>query len=111
MKKNPITREEVKKRISGLPIETQREMVCALVGHSHLLTQCFGYHYCARCGDQVGDSLGGSFRDEENKMKLAIINCACDKCSDSYAAFTWKDLFLVPDEHIKTAKEQFSKAE
>ena len=101
--------KEVKSRIGGIDEEVQQKMVCAMVGHSRLLTQCFGYHHCARCGAQVGDSLGGSFRDVDNKMGLTIINCACEKCSTSYAAFTWKDLFMVSKKILGTAKKQFGK--
>ena len=104
-----MTLEEVKSRIAGLDKEAQQKMVCAMVGHSRLLTQCFGYHYCARCDAQVGDSLGGSFSDPDNKIGLAIINCACEKCSSSYANFTWKDLFMVPEKTLSTAKKQFAK--
>ena len=104
-----LTLEEVKSRIAGLDEEVQQKMVCAMVGHSRLLTQFFGYHYCARCNAQVGDSLGGSFRDPDNKIGLAIINCACKKCSASYAAFTWKDLFMVPKKTLRVAKKQFAK--
>ena len=30
-----------------------RAMACAILGHSHLVTNCMCYKYCARCGDQV----------------------------------------------------------
>ena len=105
-----LTLEDVKVRIAGLAEETQRKMVCALVGHSRLLTHFFGYHYCARCEAQVGDSLGGAFQDRDNKLKLAILGCTCEQCVSNYAAFDWKDTFLVPKEKLAEAESQFGKA-
>jgi hypothetical protein len=35
-------------------VNTFRLIFCAVFRHSRLLTNCFGYKYCARCGEQLG---------------------------------------------------------
>lgn len=32
---------------------------CVLFGHTYFITSFFGYQYCGRCNDQIGDTLGG----------------------------------------------------
>jgi hypothetical protein len=44
-------------------LEKRRRIFCATYGHSRLRDFFFGYHYCARCGDTLGDSLGGAYVD------------------------------------------------
>ena len=61
-----MTREEYEKKIAALePLdnEKRKRVTCSLLGHSHITTGCFGYVYCARCGEQIGDVLGGFFYD------------------------------------------------
>lgn len=43
----------------------KRRIFCATHGHSRLRDFFFGYHYCARCGDTLGDSLGSMYSDSE----------------------------------------------
>ncbi len=43
-----------------LTVEQRRRIFCVKHGHSRLREFCFGYHHCARCGDLLGDSLGGA---------------------------------------------------
>jgi hypothetical protein len=47
------------KAIVDAPIESVRKMLCLMVGHPPVVEVCFGYQNCARCGEQVGDMLGG----------------------------------------------------
>ena len=50
-----MTREEYEKKIAALePLddEKRKSVTCALLGHSHITTGCFGYVYCARCGSK-----------------------------------------------------------
>lgn len=84
---------EVEHRISGLPEEQQKAVVCALVGHSRIQTICFGYFYCGRCGSQVGDSWGATYRAEG----VVIVGHNCDKCRANYENVTWRDTFLAVD--------------
>ena len=91
-----ITMDEVHKRIDGLPPETQKAIVCALVGHSRIQAYCFGYWSCGRCEEQVGDSLGGSY-NAEGCVIVRHLGNSCQRCRENYAALTWKDTFMAPD--------------
>lgn len=46
-----------------LTLEQQRAIYCVKHGHSRLRDFFFGYHSCCRCGQQLGDSLGGVYSD------------------------------------------------
>ena len=93
------SRIEVMKRIKGLEAETQKGVVCALVGHSRIQTTFFGYYYCARCGDQVGDKLGASY----DSSGIVVVGHNCDQCRENAKAFTWKDTLLAPDPFVSKA--------
>jgi hypothetical protein len=93
------TLKEVKARIAGLDEVTQKSVVCALVGHSNIITGCLGYWNCGRCDAQIGDSLGGSFQP----VNQVIIGHDCKTCRANAKKLTWKDTFLAPDP-FKTAE-------
>lgn len=73
-------------------------LVCSLLGHSDITEFCFGYHSCARCGTQLGDSLGGAYLNERE----VIINHRpggkpCKACRTNYKILSWKDKLFVQD--------------
>jgi hypothetical protein len=68
-----ITLKEVKERIKGLDAKTAKSVVCSLVGHSRIQEFCFGYYTCARCGAQVGDSLGSMYPEPKQPLSWGII--------------------------------------
>lgn len=70
-----------------------RKAFCATYGHSNIVENCFRYRYCARCGEQVGDSLGGYYRNPNE----VIIGHNCDVCRENYKKMGWKDKFLCPN--------------
>ena len=74
-------------------MEKLKHVFCALFGHSNIITTFFGYVYCARCGDQIGDSLGGYYEN----TGAVIIGHNCPKCKANYAKLTWRDKFLAPN--------------
>ena len=41
--------------------EQKMRIYCVKHGHAKYITMCFGYVHCGRCGDQIGDRLGGVF--------------------------------------------------
>lgn len=92
-----MTKAEVKKRIAGLGEGQQKEMVCVLVGHSRILEFCFGYHHCARCMALLGDSLAGSYQDNNavypSHLGRKIKGC---NCAENAKAMTWRDTFKAP---------------
>ena len=80
-----ITRKEL--------IYKMKHIVCALIGHSKIQTACFGYYYCGRCSDQVGDALGSIYPQAEQAV---IIGHNCETCRKNYKKMTWRDKFMVP---------------
>jgi len=74
--------------------DAQRKAVtCSLIGHSRIQTACFGYFNCARCGEQLGDSLGGCYDAKD----AVIVGHDCETCRKNFETCTWKDTFLAPD--------------
>jgi hypothetical protein len=71
-------------------MEKLKKVFCALFRHSNIETVCFGYHSCARCGEQLGDSLAGAY---QNKNVVGV-RCDCDECRKNYAAMGFMDTFL-----------------
>lgn len=94
-----MSEDEVMRRVADLPPETAKEVVCALIGHSRIITTCFGYLHCARCKAEIGDMLGGASDAKAN----VIVGHDCPTCRENALALTWKDTLMAPD--------PFSKAE
>jgi methionyl-tRNA synthetase len=74
--------------------ETIKKLACIWLGHSMIMTSFFGYHYCGRCGETLGDTLAGSFPQGNYAV---IIGHNCEKCKENYENMTWKDKLFVPD--------------
>lgn len=69
-----------------------KSVFCAIFGHSRIQTTFFGYYYCGRCGDQLGDTLAGVYPANT----VVIKNHNCKVCFKNYKKCSWKDKFLVP---------------
>lgn len=83
-----------KLKLLDLKDDDQRnKVVCSLIGHSNIVSTCFGYVYCGRCNEQIGDSLGSYF----DGSKVVIIGHNCNTCRENYKALTWKDKLFCPD--------------
>lgn len=82
------------KALGNLDKSTRNSIVCVLIGHSLIQTTCFGYHYCGRCGDQVGDTLGSVYPGAEEAV---IVDHNCKTCRKNYKSLTWKDKIYAPD--------------
>lgn len=94
MSKKPMGLNEVRKRVAGLSKEQRNAMVCALVGHSQIVTTCFGYVHCGRCEAQVADQLGGIWGSAKESV---IVGHACPTCKKNYRRMGWKDKLYVAD--------------
>ena len=70
-----------------------RKVICALWGHSNIETICFGYHYCGRCKEQIGDSLAGIYENHD----AVVVGHNCDICRTNYKKLSWKDKLLAPN--------------
>ena len=59
--------------------EKRARIYCAVHGHANYVINCFGYVHCGRCGDQIGDRLGGVF-DMSNKIAVGCKDQSCGIC-------------------------------
>ncbi len=73
--------------------ETEKDIVCALVGHSDIINICFGEVTCGRCGDILGDTIIGLYDTKEN----VVIGHDCKTCRKNFKKLTWRDKFMAPD--------------
>ena len=92
-----MTEAELLNKIAALGdiTEDQRNaIVCSLIGHSKIQTFCFGYYSCARCGTQLGDSLGSSY---PSASEVVIVGHNCPTCRANYEKLGWKDKLFCPD--------------
>lgn len=88
-----MNQDEVEKRIQGLQPEQATAVVCALIGHSRIVTTCMGYVHCARCNAQIGDTLAGASSTQSN----VIVGHDCPTCRENIKTCTWVDTFMTPD--------------
>ncbi|KKK68228.1 hypothetical protein LCGC14_2946170 [marine sediment metagenome] len=98
-----LTRTQVLVRLKGLPSGQQKSVVCALMGHSRIVTTCFGYVYCGRCEAQVGDMLAGVFCGAQEAV---IVGHDCATCRSNYKVLAWYDKFLVKNPFTKRERGQ-----
>lgn len=89
-----MTKKEVLKKIESIPKKNKAAVLCALVGHSRVVTTYWGYFYCARCEAQIGDSLGGVFSAAPT---CAIVGHDCKLCRKNYKEMGWEHKLLSPD--------------
>lgn len=75
-----------------------KRIICVLWGHSNIQSGFWGYWYCGRCEDQVGDSLGGIYWNENT----VVIGHNCNKCQSNYKKLSWKDKLLTPNPFKET---------
>jgi hypothetical protein len=86
------TEAELTAYVAGLGREAAA-VVCALIGHSRVQSQCFGYYSCERCETQIGDTLGSSY---PGAASAVVLDHHCDTCRDNAKALTWRDTFMLP---------------
>ena len=92
-----MTRQEYDAKMAALEPATQEQrkaITCSLLGHSLIVTQCFGYIYCARCGTQLGDQWISGY---ENAPHAVFVGHNCAQCRCNYAALGWEHKVLCPD--------------
>lgn len=95
-----MTKADLRKRIKGLAEDEQRRVVCALIGHSKVISQCFGYLTCERCDEQIGDTLGGAADASAN----VLVGHDCPVCRKNVKTLTWRDTFMLKPEATAHAK-------
>ncbi|NSW82739.1 MAG: hypothetical protein HPY90_05600 [Syntrophothermus sp.] len=86
----------------GINDESQRnKVVCALIGHSKIVSMCFGYVYCGRCDEQIGDTLAGGF----DASKCVVIGHNCKTCRENYKNLTWEDTIYCKQPFHENVKD------
>jgi len=91
-----MTKSELTKKLKALGKVTKAQrnrIVCSLIEHSRIQTTCMGYFYCSRCGDQVGDSLGGFY----DPTDIVIVGHNCFMCRKNLKKLNWKDKLYAPN--------------
>lgn len=99
----PTKRSKRLKNAQKDSLEVRRRVYCARHGHSKVHDFFFGYHYCARCEAQLGDSLGGFYQDDEavlvHHANVFVLNGTryegCH-CPENTKKLTKHDLALLP---------------
>ncbi len=75
-----------------------KAVICALFGHSRLVTNCMGYKDCARCGERLGDVIAGAGLPTGPGGYYQIgQRCQCEQCRQSFDTLRWIDRFLCPE--------------
>ena len=98
-----MTQSNVNILIAKVPKDKRANVVCSLIGHSRIVTGCFGYIYCGRCGSQVADKLGGAGYLQAEKCVQVGHNCPT--CRKNFRAMGWIDKFMVPNPFNETLWE------
>lgn len=82
-------------------LEKRRKIFCVTHRHSNVITSCFGYIYCARCGQQIGDTLAGCYEN----ASAVLVDHGCEECKANAKKLTRHDTALLPPAHLKCVKE------
>lgn len=80
-----------------LPDRSDKSLVCEIVGHTRVVSMCFGYVHCARCEEQIGDTLAGAF----DNASTVIVGHECDTCVKNYEKLKWHEKYLTPNPFTK----------
>jgi hypothetical protein len=76
-----------------------KRIFCAIFRHSNIESIYFGFHYCGRCGEMVGDSLGGVYKNPKGvflRCKDMRITGHCRTCETNWQNAGFLDKFLTP---------------
>ena len=69
--------------------QQKAQIYCVKHGHANYVYSFFGYVHCGRCGDQIGDRLGGFFPMD----KSVVIGCKAKPCENCDPVFKKLDKF------------------
>jgi hypothetical protein len=90
-----LTQSAIRGMLKALPKRIWPATVCSLIGHSRIVSACFGYIYCGRCEAQVADKLGGpGYQHAESCVQIGH---NCKTCRANFNKMGWLDKWLVPD--------------
>jgi len=67
------------------------QIYCVKHGHAKYFYGFFGYAYCGRCGDQIGDSIAGIF----DGKGMVLVGHDCNECTKVIATLSQLDLKIL----------------
>lgn len=105
--KQRVARLIANNRRAGLSEDQLKELCCTLIGHSNIVEGCFGYVHCGRCEAQIGDTLAGSYRNDD----AVIVGHDCEVCRENAKRLTWRDTFMAKDPQVGTSAQLGTQAE
>jgi hypothetical protein len=73
-----IQAEKIRAEIKELEIKGKK--LCKKNGHSKIFYSFWGYIHCARCGEQIGDKLGGVFFGADKMIGVECQDNPCEIC-------------------------------
>lgn len=97
---------ELDAMLASIPVQSRPMSACSIIGHSMIVRLDFGYAYCARCEEQIGDALAGGFMCNDAVTYWSGKVQKCPKCENNEERLTWKDLYLVPADVLAMLKER-----
>jgi hypothetical protein len=97
-----MTFTKVRGYTKGLKGKAAGAVVCALIGHSRIVTGCLGYVYCTRCEAQIADKLDGPGYSQAKECVQVGHNCPT--CRANFKKMGWRDKYLTPDPFKKDVK-------
>lgn len=83
--------------MSETTLEQKKRIFCVMNGHSNIVTTSFGYVHCARCGDQLGDSLGGAYSSDD----AVIVGHKCEICNKNMKKLTKRSVTYISAKDLK----------
>jgi hypothetical protein len=82
-------------------LELEKRMLCAKHGHTRVSTIFWGYRHCARCGAQVGDTLGSI---DPGRETAVIVGHNCKQCRSNWKKLAPHEKLLIPNPFKKEAQ-------
>ena len=79
-----------------------KAIFCVLFGHSRIQSVCFGYVYCGRCNQQLGDMIAASYSVDG---VVIIGHECCPKCETNMKSLTWRDKLFVKKPTFKAPSD------
>ena len=91
--------------------EQKKRIYCVKHGHSPIKDFCFGYVSCARCNEQVGDTLCSVYNADDdvmpNHIGQDIEGC---NCAENAKKLTKNDKKYIKPETLEEIEKAINKA-
>ena len=90
--------------------EQEAKIYCVKHGHANYVWKCFGYVYCGRCGEQIGDQLASVF-DTRDLLVSGCTDKNCKVCKPLIKKLSPMDLkiFKRVDKAIEKGSPDYKK--